>query len=458
MVEHFTDGIARDVVQLDEKMAPRKSNLIKYKSDEDRIGIAGFDARIQREMFDKCTNCGMLGPIGERLKLTKRVGQRNVCKDCLNQQTATHVQPTNLAEKRMAVYRANTGESDHLVALRAEHHTGHVLFPANVVNYPPQSWVTEGRRDEELFTVVVTTALPAMKRLNEASRRAADEWMTGLKFVAQATEAPRTMLLEDFPMLLQASSALHRAKLAAFRRSVIQTTVSRGNAASAEIVERSPVKKIRASYQAVKFEDCMPGAMKETFSWSDGAVSERMAQSEARRAWNGRVKTSLEVRILADEPVHWSQTLKVIIAKTFERDVMESVGDVQTLTCAGGCTSTPCNNVHPQLDKFLEENVVGLARLARIPVVLNYLKVTVTAFEKSILRPDCRQWDFHLKFEKKGWNVWLVGSVWTNKRASLNDKIATKRIRTELDIVRRILSKPEDLETVSMNQDHLQSR
>ena len=111
------------------------------------------------------------------------------------------------------------------------------------------------------------------------------------------------------------------------------------------------------------------------------------------------------------------------------------------------------------MDKFLEENMVGLARLARIPVLLNYLKVAVTAFEKAVLSPDCRHWDFDLKFEKKGWNVSLVGSMWTKKKASLNDKIARKeRVRTDLDIVKRMLLRPEDLETVSMDQGHLQTR
>ena len=74
------------------------------------------------------------------------------CKDCLDDNLAIHVQPANLAERRSVVYRAaNRGESDHLVALRAEHHTGHVLFPANVVD-PAQSCVTEGSRDEQALT------------------------------------------------------------------------------------------------------------------------------------------------------------------------------------------------------------------------------------------------------------------------------------------------------------------
>ena len=460
VVEHLTDGIAQNVMQLAAKLSPRTSNLKRTRIDEDRTGITGFEARIAREMCNKCSRCGLLRPFGERFKLTKKSDERGTltCKDCQDAQQAIHVQPANLTERRRAVFKANTGESDHLVALRAEHHTGHILFPANVVNHPSQACVTEGRRDEEFFTVVVPTTVSAIKRLNEAARRASDEWMTGLKSVTLATEAPRTISLEDFPMLLQAASALHRAKLATFRRSVIHRAEALSNAASAEIHKRSP-KKIRASYETVKFEHCMAGAMKDTLPWSDGAVSERMCQSEARRAWNGKVKNSVKVRILSDESVNWSQSLKVMVAKTFERDVTTTVEGVQTLMCAGGCTPATCNNEHPQLDEFLEENMVGLARLARIPVVLTYLKVAVACFEKAILRPDCRQWDFNLKFDKEGWNVFLIGSMWTKKRGSLNEKIAQMtRIKTDFDIVRRILLRPEEMETVSLDQGHLQSR
>ena len=91
--------------------------------------------------------------------------------------------------------------------------------------------------------------------------------------------------------------------------------------------------------------------------------------------------------------------------------------------------------------------------------VLNYLKVAVSAFEKAILKSECSQWDFNLKFEKNSWNVSLVGSVWTKKRASLNEKIAQRtQIMTEVDIVKKILLRPEDMETVSLDQGHLQNR
>ena len=115
--------------------------------------------------------------------------------------------------------------------------------------------------------------------------------------------------------------------------------------------------------------------------------------------------------------------------------------------------------VRSSINEFLEESMVGLARLARIPVVLTYLKAAVACFEKAILRPDCRQWDFNLKFDKKSWDVYLVGSMWTKKRATLNEKIAQNmRIKTDFDILRRILLRPEEMETVSLDQGHLQTR
>ena len=458
VVEHLTDGIARNVDQVAAKLRARRTNLVRTKVDEERTGITGFDARIVREMCNKCNECGMLGPVGERLKL-KTIGGTLACSDCHDDNLAIHVQPENLAERRRAVCSVNVngGQADHLVALRAEHHTGHVLFPANVMNNPAQASVTEGRMDEEYFTVMVPTTVNGIKRLNEAAKRASEEWMgvDGLKAVAVGTEAPRTLFLQDFPMLLQDTSALHRAKLAQFNRAVVHRAEGMANSAIGEI-ERSP-KKIRASYGRVEFESLMAGAMKETLSWSDGAVAGRICQSEARRACNGRVKSSIEVRILADEPVHWSQSLKVMIVKTFERDVTDEGS--QTLMCAGGCTPASCNNEHPQIDKFLEENMVGLARLARIPVVLTYLKVALAAFEKAILLSEFSQWDFNLKFDKKGWNVSLVGSAWTRKRVSLNKKIARRtHIKRDIAIVKRILLRPEDMETVTLDRGHLQTR
>ena len=457
VVEHLTDGIAKDVGQLAQKLKQRKNNLMKKKANEDRTGITGFITRMARQMCDKCTQCGMLGPVDEKLKLSKKGGVL-ACNDCHNNDVAIHVQPANLVERRKAFFTANTGESDHLVALRADHHTGHVLFPANVATQCQQMWVTEGRRDEELFTVVVPATSNAMTRLSEASRRASEEWTTGLKTLALNTEAPRTLLIQNFGDLMQVLSALHRARLANFRRTAIKWTERLSKSAAGEIYERSP-KKLKASYKRPKVEDMYPGATKDALPWSDEAVLERIRQSKARWAWNGRVKTFVEVRILADKPRQWSQRLKEILAKTFERDIMETEEGIQALTCAGGCTLALCSNDHPSIEQFLEQHMVGLARLARIPVVLNYLKAALACFERAILRTECSQWDLKLKFDKESWNVYLVGNVWTKRRASLNEKIASKnRVKTEIDIVKRILLRPEDMETVSLDQVHIQTR
>ena len=457
VVEHLTDGIVEDVGRLADKLRQRKSNLMKKKANEDRTGITGFHTRMARQMCDKCTQCGLLGPVDEKLKLSKKGGLL-ACNDCHNDNLAIHVQPANLAERRRAFYTANTGESDHLVALRADHHAGHVLFPANVATDRQQVWVTEGRRDEELFTVVVPTTSTAMEKLSQASRRASEEWTTGLKTLALDTEAPRTLLLQDFEALLQALSGLHRARLAAFWRSVVHRAERSTKSATGEIYQRSP-KKLRASYERVKFVNMYPGATKDALPWSDNAVSERTCQGEARRAWNGRVKTLVEIRILADKPRHWSQRLQEILAKTFERDVMETEEGVQTLTCKGGCTLASCTNDHPSVEEFLEQHMVGLARLARIPVVLNYLKAALACFKRAILRPEYCHWDFKLRFEKESWNVYLVGNVWTKRRGSLNEKIAGKtRVKTEMDIVKRILLRPEDMETVTLDHGNLQTR
>ena len=183
------------------------------------------------------------------------------------------------------------------------------------------------------------------------------------------------------------------------------------NSASGEIEERSP-RKIDAHYKKLKFEHCHPMAMAETMPWSDGAVVQRRSESDARNAWNGRVKTKVRVRLLSDEPSHWSPNLKAIIVRSFEREVVETATDAQTLTCAGGCNPTVCSNSHPQMESFLKEKMVGLQRVARIPIVLNYLKALLACYGRTVLRHECSQWDFKLKWERDTWDVYLVGNTW----------------------------------------------
>ena len=54
--------------------------------------------------------------------------------------------------------------------------------------------------------------------------------------------------------------------------------------------------------------------------------------------------------------------------------------------------------------------------------------------------------------------MYLVGNIWTKKRISLNEKVASRRLWTEAEIVKRVLQRPDDMETVSLAAEHVQSR
>ena len=457
VVEHLTDGFARDVTQLATKLYDRRKSLMRAKAGEESFGYSGFQAKMARQMVDKCPECGLLGPVDLKFKVTlERGGNKLACTDCHNEELVIHMQPENLVQCRKRFWNADTGESDHLVALRADHHAGHVLFPANVAT-DEQLWVREGSREEEHFTFVVPTTPAAIARLNEASQRASVEWSAGLKATSIASSAPRTLLLQDFGDFLQAASTLYRCKLAQFSRAVTHWYAAASNSATAAIDRRSP-RKIDAHYKILKFEKFHSVAMAETLPWSDGAVVLRMSESEARSAWNGRVKTKVRVRLLSDDPAHWSPNLKAIIVKSFERDVVQTAEGADMLTCAGGCEAAVCSNTHHQMESFLKERMVGLQRLARIPIVLNYLKALLACYERIILTHECSQWDFKLKWERDTWDVYLVGNIWTKKKSRLNEKVASRRLRTEAEIVRRVVQRPDDMETVSLAAEYVLSR
>ena len=110
------------------------------------------------------------------------------------------------------------------------------------------------------------------------------------------------------------------------------------------------------------------------------------------------------------------------------------------------------------MESFLDEKMVGLQRLARIPLVLNYLKAMLACYERTVLRHECGQWDFKLKWERDTWNVYLIGNMWSKTRSSVNEKVASKRLRKETEIVRRVLQRPEDMETVSLAAEFVHSR
>ena len=457
VVEHLTDGVAKDVKQLASKLYDRRKSLMRAKAGEESFGISGFHAKMARQMVDKCTKCGLLGPVDLKFKVTlERGGEELACRDCHNEELVFLMQPENLAHRRKRFWTVDTGESDHLVALRADHHAGHVMLPATVAT-DQQLWITEGSTEEEHFTFVVPTTAAAIARLNKASQRASVEWSAGLKATIIATAAPRTLLLQTFVDFLQAASALYRCKLAQFSRAVTHWYAAMSNSATCTVERRTP-PKINAHYKNPKFENFHSLAMAETMPWSDEAVVRRMSESEARSAWNGRVKTKVRVRILSDNPVQWSPNLKAIIVRSFERDVLQTAEGGQTLTCAGGCDPDVCNEIHPQMDRFLEERMVGLQRLARILLAQNYLKAVFACYERTVLRHECSQYDFKLKWERDTWDVYLVGNIWTKKRISLNEKVASRRLRTEAEIVKRVLQRPDDMETVSLAAEHVQSR
>ena len=217
-------------------------------------------------------------------------------------------------------------------------------------------------------------------------------------------------------------------------------------------------KKVSASYKAPTFDSVIPGGIIQNFPWSDSAVWARAEESEVRNAFYGKVKTKIEVRILTDNPFHWSQRLKVIVVKSFERDVATTAEGVLTVACDGGCRSVSCSNEHLGIDEFLERTMVGLQRLARIPLLLNYLKAKLFCFERAVLQVNYSHWDFKLKFNKDTGDVRLLGHAWNNKRLRVNTKVASRLVQTDEGIVKRLLQRPEALETVSLDPNHLRTR
>ena len=128
------------------------------------------------------------------------------------------------------------------------------------------------------------------------------------------------------------------------------------------------------------------------------------------------------------------------------------------MTCDGGCTLASCSNEHLGIDEFLDQTMVGLQRLTRLPLLLNYLKAKLFCFEQTVLKTNYSHWDFKLKFDKDTWDVRLVGHAWDRKRMTVNKKVARRLVQSDVDIVKRLLQRPEALETVSLDPSHLQIR
>ena len=117
-----------------------------------------------------------------------------------------------------------------------------------------------------------------------------------------------------------------------------------------------------------------------------------------------------------------------------------------------------CSHEHLGIDEFIEQRMVGFQRLARILLLLNYMKAKLFCFERAILQVNYSHWDFKLKFNKDTWDVRLVGHAWNNKRWRVNTQVASRLVQSEEGIVKRLLQRPEALETVSLDPNHLQTR
>ena len=127
------------------------------------------------------------------------------------------------------------------------------------------------------------------------------------------------------------------------------------------------------------------------------------------------------------------------------------------MTCEGGCNES-CAENHPDANEFLTERLKGIGQLAHIPLILNYLKAKVECFEKTILQRQCEHYDFKIVWDKFSWNVYMVGHMCTKRWQNLNEKVARQWFLGEIAIVRRILARSEDLETVSLDPQQLQRR
>lgn len=422
----------------------------------------GFSQRMDSQMMTSCQRCGLQGPVLSRYELVKEVRgeQRMVCAKpvCEDEENNVDYHPRTLTYDRgTASNSIEPGKEDNLVLVCAPFHTANVLGPAQLVREDCRVPLHDGIDGDKCIVVLVPNTMQAMGKggLDMPAKRAAEEWFN-LKRIANATLAPRTMLLDNSGSFVHASSVMYRVMMAGYRKFWWEKTFACQHTARGRI-ERSP-NKTDATFRRLGYRDVAPEAVEKKLPWSDSAEWARLAESGARSAVNGRIKTKVRVRLLADDPALWSKKLKAIMARSFERDVTETVGERQLLTCVGGCNTESCPEVHLQIDEFLKQRCSGIGRLARIPLVLNYLKVKVECFRKFVLIPECEHYDFKIKWDKESWDVYMVGHLWTKKRRSLNEKVARSWYPGDVGIVRRVLQRPQDMETVSLDPQHLERR
>ena len=419
----------------------------------------GFSQMMESQMSISCQLCGLQGPMGSRFDVgaEQRGGDRMICKNpvCLNEEAQVDLHPNTLSyERGEASTPIAPGQKDHIVAVRPSFNDTLLLLPAHAVREDQRVQPDAQMQGNETFLVAVPNSLNAVVQLRSSAKRAAEEWHN-LKSVVKATLAPRTMLLRNFGEFVQCVSLLHRFAMASFRRSCLDEMSARGGVATGGLT-RSP-KKTEAMFQKPKLRDVEPQAIQDTWPWSDSAQVFRSAESQARSSVNGRIKNKVKVRLLSNDPAQWSDKLKAIIVRSFNRDIRETNGRRAT-TCEGGCNMASCVENHSEVNEFLSEQLKGLGRLARIPLILNYLKAKVECFEKAVLQRQCDHYDFKIIWDKFSWNVHLVGHMWTKRWKTLNEKVARDWYLGDMVILSRILARSEDLETVSLDPQQLERR
>ena len=436
----------------------RKRNINRAKSKEEQ----GFSNMMESQMILSCQMCGLQGPVMSGFELTREVNeeQRMVCSKppCEDPDNQVDLHPRTLAFDRGTASRPVEGDhEDHLAALRAPFEAGFVLGPAQMVIQECRVSSGESIEGDVRIVVLVPNSIGILGkgRLQEPSKRATEDW-NFLNPIADATLGPRTMLLTNFGEFLQAASVLYRVMLAAFRKCCWDKMYALRNTAKGRL-ERSP-NKTDATYGRPNFRDVAPGAIEEKLPWSDLAEWARQSESEARSAINGRVKTKVRVRLLSDALVQWSPKLKSVMVRSFEREISETADGASTVTCAGPCDPGFCGEDHQQVDEFLTQRLSGLDRLARIPLVLNYLKAKVECLRKTVLDPECNQYDMKIEWDRDSWSVHLIGHLWTTGRKSLNEKVARKWYKGDINIIRRIVQRQKDMETVSLDALYLERR
>ena len=434
----------------------RKRNINRAKAKEDN----SFSKMMESQMTDSCQMCGLQGPVMSGFEVTREngEGQRKVCSKplCEDLDNQVDFHPRTLAFDRGNASRPIEGNhEDHLAVFHDDFENGYVLAPAQMVELRAPSG---GNIDGDVrIIVLVPNSISVMGkgRLQDVCQRAAEDW-DFIKPLGDATLAPRTLLLDNFGQFVQACSVLHRVMLAAFRKCCLDKIFAKRNIAKGTI-KYSP-NKTDATFRTPSFRDVAPNAIEEKFPWSDAAEWARQSESDARSAINGRVKTKVRVRLLSDSVVEWSPKLKSVMVRSFEREVTETADGVMTVTCAGPCDPGFCGEDHKTLNEFLAQRLTAMDRLARIPLVLNYLKAKVECFQSAVLVPLCYQYDMKIQWDKESWCVYLIGHLWTTGRKSLNEKVARKWFKGDIDIIRRTVQRQKDMETVSLDALHIERR